>query len=127
METVEFGTLADLQVLHSGGQDAMWVFADAAGRKASFKVGRDALALILQLASSLAAQPSAQRTDAPGMTRALPAQNLSVGPGRNPKEVALHIHLGSADLAYLIPLDAVVIALGTLVSGLYPDAEGTAH
>ena len=61
------------------------------------------------------------------MSTGLPANGIEVSPGRSPKEVALHVHLGKVDVAYLVPLDSVVIALGTLVQGLYTDPEGKSH
>ena len=132
-QSAQFGLLTHIELQETGSAEtSTWVLADESGRKASFEVGPEMLALILQLTCALVDRSAKASRPVPapgagGLSTGLPAQSIEVTPGRTPKEVALHVHLGKVDVAYLVPLDSVVIALGTLMSGLYPDPEGPAH
>lgn len=132
-DAAQFGALAQLELSETDGEDTtIWTLADESGCKASFKVGPKMLAMILQLTCGLVERSATTPRTVPpsaqgGMSTGLPANGIEVSPGRNPKEVALHVHLGKVDVAYLVPLDSVVIALGTLVQGLYTDPEGKSH
>lgn len=133
MDSSQFGALTNIELLETGSAEtSTWMLADESGRKASFIVGPKALALILQLTCGLVERSATAPRPVPapaagGASTGLPAHSIEVTPGRTPKEVALHVHLGKVDVAYLVPLDSVVIALGTLVSGLYSDPDAAAH
>jgi hypothetical protein len=133
MDPTKFGAVKEVQIKETGNvETTTWVLVDDAGRSASFTVGPEALGQILHLTCSLVDRAASKPQQVPppasgGVRKALPAQSIEVNPGRTPKEVALRVHLGKVDIAYLLPLDSVVIAMGTLVSGLYADPEGPAH
>ncbi len=134
-EIMKFGTLASVE-LHeaenaSEPDSATWVMIDEAGRRASFIVGPKVLSLLLQLTCALVEKSATSEARVPpkegGTSVGLPANNIEVSPGRNPKEVSLHVHLGKVHVAYMVPLDSVIIALGTLVQGLQADPPLATH
>jgi hypothetical protein len=124
MQASDFAKLSAFTIREGATDQTMsWMLSDTDGKAASFQVDAGGLALVFQSLLGLLEQiGSAAPKDAPDQpVAALPAHKLSITPGRNPKEVALHVHIGHVDLAYLVPLDSVVITLGELVSKLYPD------
>ncbi len=132
MDTVQFGALTNIELQETPGADgATWVLVDESGRKASFRVGTKALAFVLQLTCGLVDRGASGPQRVPpaqgGMSIGLPASGIEVSPGRTPKEVSLHVHLGKVDVAYMVPLDSVIVALGTLVSGLSTDPGLPTH
>jgi hypothetical protein len=124
MEATRFGRLTGLRIGEGATEGSMsWEFTDADGREASFAVDGSGIGIVFQtLIALLEKMGSAKVPGEPEMTlSALPAQNISITAGRNPKEVSLHVHVGGVDLAYLVPLDSIVITMGELVSKLYTD------
>jgi len=124
MEPIEFGNLTGLTVADSKTPGSMaWTLTDSAGRQASFEVDGSGVGLVFQTLIGLLQKIAESQPPENGATAlgALPAQNISITAGRHPKEVSLHIHIGRVDLAYLVPLDSIVINMGELLTKLYQD------
>ena len=127
MQATDFTTLASFEIREGAAAQSMaWVLTDAGGKSASFQVDAAGLGRVFQTLLGLLEQIGTA-TPAGGQAQpvsALPAHKISITPGRHPKEVALHVHLGPVDLAYLVPLDSIVITMGEVVANLYPDPPG---
>lgn len=124
MEQIDFGSLAGLTIADGRAPGSMvWTFSNGSGRDASFEVDGSGIGLVFQTLIGLLQKIADSQPPESGATAlgALPAQNISITAGRHPKEVSLHIHIGKVDLAYLVPLDSIVINMGELLTKLYQD------